>query len=217
MSRICGELIRPSLRANLVFRLIATITVAENQSLTHDGSNLGGDQKPMEELFRTSLEEWQSARTGRTVKERRLVDELERVKQRARELEMELELQSLREQVARMTRKTGRVLALDTVRECIDVRHEWIFKNGLVVGHVLVADEGALVDALQSGDVLHASLDDVLVLPWSDNGARSPFAAQMESVFSDFVKQLSSEASAQRMRDLDARLPPPQKSSRTVF
>ncbi|WP_219727152.1 hypothetical protein, partial [Xanthomonas citri] len=55
VSRICGELIRPSLRANLVFRLIATITVAENQSLTHDGSNLGGDQKPMEELFRTSL------------------------------------------------------------------------------------------------------------------------------------------------------------------
>ncbi len=44
-----------ALRANLVFRLIATITVAENQSLTHDGSNLGGDQKPMEELFRTSL------------------------------------------------------------------------------------------------------------------------------------------------------------------
>lgn len=96
---------------------------------------------------------------------------------------MELELQSLRDQVARMTRKAGRVLALDTVRECIDVRHEWIFKNGLVVGHVLVADEGALVDALQSGDVLHASLDDVLSLPWVDHATRSPFAAQIESVF----------------------------------
>ncbi|WP_058361392.1 hypothetical protein [Xanthomonas translucens] len=180
------------------------------------GDNEGGANQHVRYLI-SDLEEWQSARTGRTVKERRLVDELERVKQRARELEMELELQSLREQVARMTRKAGRVLALDTVRECIDVRHEWIFKNGLVVGHVLVADEGALVDALQSGDVLHASLDDVLSLPWVDHATRSPFAAQMESVFSDFIKLLSREASAQRMRDLDGRLPPPQVSSRTVF
>lgn len=180
------------------------------------GNNEGGSNQHVRYLI-SDLEEWQSARTGRTVKERRLVDELERVKQRARELEMELELQSLREQVARMTRRAGRVLALDTVRECIDVRHEWIFKNGLVVGHVLAADEGVLVDALNSGNVLRASLKDVLVLPWSDNDARSPFAAQIESVFSDFVKQLSREASAQRMRDLDGRLPPPQESSRTVL
>ncbi|EKT4070752.1 nucleotide-binding protein [Stenotrophomonas maltophilia] len=180
------------------------------------GNNEGGSNQHVRYLI-SDLEEWQSARTGRTVKERRLVDELERVKQRARELEMELELQSLREQVARMTRRAGRVLALDTVKECIDVRHEWIFKNGLVVGHVLAADEGVLVDALNSGNVLRASLKDVLVLPWSDNDARSPFAAQIESVFSDFVKQLSREASAQRMRDLDGRLPPPQESSRTVL
>lgn len=176
------------------------------------GDNEGGANQHVRYRI-TDLEEWQSARTGRTVKERRLVDELERAKQRARELEMELELQSLREQVARMTRKTGRVLALDTVGDCIEVRHEWIFKNGLIGGHVLAADKGALVDALQSGDVLRASLNDVLVLPWSDNDARSPFAAQIESVISDRIRQLSQEASAQRMRDLDGRLPPPQEFS----
>jgi len=180
------------------------------------GDNGGGANQHVRYLI-SDLEEWQSARTGRTVKERRLVDELERVKQRARELEMELELQSLRDQVARMTKKAGRVLALETVGECIEFRHEWIFKNGLVVGHVLAADEGALADALQSGDILRASLNDVLSLPWIDHATRLPFAAQIESVFSDFIKLLSREASAQRTRDLDGRLPPPQESSRTVF
>lgn len=80
------------------------------------GDNEGGANQHVRYRF-VDLEEWQSARTGRTVRERRLMDELERLRQRARELEMELELQSLREKVARMTKRTGRVLAPETARE----------------------------------------------------------------------------------------------------
>lgn len=180
------------------------------------GDNGGGANQHVRYRF-IDLEEWQSARKGRTVKERRLVDELERVRQRARELEMELELQSLRDQVARMTKKAGRELALETVRECIEVQHEWVLVSNRVMGHVLVADEAALGDALQFGEVLHASLSEVLTLPWCGNDERSPYAAQIESVFSDLRKRLSQESSAQRMRDIDGRLPPPQDSNRTAF
>lgn len=180
------------------------------------GDNEGGANQHIRYLI-SDLEEWQSARTGRTVKERQLVDELERVKQRARELEIELELQSLRDQVARMTKKAGRVLALETWGECFKARHEWVSKNERVVGHVLTVEETVLIDALQSGHILDAPLSEVLELPWASSDVRAPFAAMIESALSDLMKLLSEETSAQRMRDLDSRLSPTQETSRTTF
>jgi len=163
------------------------------------------------------LEEWQSARAGKTIKERLLVDELERYKQRARELELELELRSLREQVARMTKKAGRILALETARECLDAPHQWVVKDGLVMGHVLTIPEMVLAQGLDAGGIVEATLGDVLMWPWADGSARDAFAVQIDTAFSDFTKQLGQERSAQRMRDLDEKLPPPEETMKSVF
>lgn len=172
------------------------------------GDNEGGANQHVRYLM-SDLEEWQSARKGRTVKERRLVDELERVRQRARELEMELELQSLRDQVARMTKKTGRVLALETVRECMQLRHEWVVAEGLIEGHVLTVADEKLAEALEKGLVIEATLYQSLTLPWSCIDAREAFALPMSAALVALSRKLESERSAQRMRDFDARLPPP--------
>lgn len=153
------------------------------------------------------LEEWQSSRTGRTVKERRLVDELEHVKRRARELEMEFELQSLREQIARMTKKAGRVLALETLRECFQVTHEWVSFGGRICGHVLGVPASTLEQALEAGDLVEASLGEVLTLPWTSSSAREEFAAQFESRMAEFQYRLLRERALQRDRDIDAGLP----------
>ncbi|WP_367381739.1 nucleotide-binding protein [Stenotrophomonas cyclobalanopsidis] len=170
------------------------------------GDSGGGANQHVRYLM-SDLEEWQSARTGRTVKERRLVDELERVKQRARELEMELELQSLREQIARMTKKAGRVLALETVKECILVRHEWLFVDGHVAGHVLTAPQDALDLGLSAGVIVEGSLSEALTWAWTGESERDPFAAQMDAVIAALSSSMTLERSAQRMHELDRRLP----------
>ncbi|HBZ46105.1 MAG TPA: nucleotide-binding protein [Stenotrophomonas sp.] len=180
------------------------------------GSVDGGANQHVRYRF-ADLEEWQSARAGKTIKERLLVDELERYKQRARELELELELRSLREQVARMTKKAGRILALETARECLDAPHQWVVKDGLVMGHVLTIPEMVLAQGLDAGGIVEATLGDVLMWPWADGSARDAFAVQIDTAFSDFTKQLGQERSAQRMRDLDEKLPPPEETMKSVF
>lgn len=95
--------------------------------------------------------EWQKARASKTPKERRLLDELERLRQQARELELQLELQAVKDQVARMTRKAGRVLALTTVRECLTVQHDWVLVGGRLVGHVLTVP-GNVLTAVTAAD-----------------------------------------------------------------
>lgn len=172
------------------------------------GDNEGGANQHVRYLI-SDLEEWQSARTGRTVKERRLVDELGRVRQRARELEMELELQSLRDQVARMTKKAGRLLALETLQECVEVCHEWVTVGGKMVGHVLTVPEPALEQALGEGTVWKASLGEVLSWPWVDSDAREPFSTLMEAALLRSTRKLGQERSAQRAVDLDNLLPKP--------
>lgn len=170
------------------------------------GDNERGANQHVRYRF-VDLEEWQSARTGKTARERRLVDELEGLKQRVRELEMELELQSLRDQVARMTKKAGRVLALETVRECMQVRHEWVTTGGQVYGHVLGAPTLILEQALESGDLIEASLGEVMALPWVSSSLREEFAAQFESILAESECCLQNERALQRARDLDVGLP----------
>lgn len=180
------------------------------------GDDEGGANQHVRYLM-SDLEEWQSARTGRTVKERRLVDELERVRQRARELEMELELQSLRDQIARMTKKAGRVLALETAVECLHNAHHWVVAGGHIVGHVLTVSNDALGGALETGDVLDATLNEVLGIPWVNIDEREVFSRQMDQALSELTGRLAQERSAQRSRDLEARLPAAEEVTRTVF
>lgn len=180
------------------------------------GDNEGGANQHVRYRF-IDLEEWQSARTGGTVKERRLADELERVRQRARELEMELELQSLRDRVARMTRKAGRVLALQTARECLHTAHHWVVASGHILGHVLTVSKDALDGALEAGGVLEATLEEVLGMPWVNSDERDVFAQQMDQALGELTGRLAQERSAQRSRDLEARLPPAEEICRTVF
>jgi hypothetical protein len=150
------------------------------------------------------LVEWQAARTGKTVKERRLLDELERLKQKARELEIELELQSIRDHLARMTKKAGRILALETAKECLETGHDWVVVDGVVIGHVLTAPETILDGALKTGSVLHATLSEVLAWPWTNSATRDEFSAQLNTALVTLMSQLQAERSLQRSRDLDA-------------
>lgn len=144
------------------------------------------------------------------------MDELERVKQRARELEMQIELQSLPEQVARMTKKAGRVLALVTATECRESAHQWVVVDGCVLGHVLTVPADALDVALEAGDILDATLNEVLGMHWVNANEREVFARQMDRALGELTGRLPQERSGERSRDLDARLPTAEESTRTV-
>ncbi|MBO9879591.1 nucleotide-binding protein [Xanthomonas sp. D99] len=185
----------------------------------------GGANQHVRYLYE-DLVEWQKARASKTPKERRLVDELERLRQQARELELQLELQAVKDQVARMTRKAGRVLALTTVKECLTVQHDWVLVGGRLVGHVLtvpgdvltavtVADGANKANDTNEANIAHkvgevwtATLEEALQEPWANNDARDPFSEAMDTALGELTRHVAQERSAQRSRDLEDRLPP---------
>ena len=199
----------------------------------------GGTNQHVRYLYE-DLVEWQKARASKTPKERRLVDELERLRQQARELELQLELQAVKDQVARMTRKVGRVLALTTVKECLTIQHDWVLVGGRLVGHVLTVPDNVLaaVTALdraneandtRQGDVAHtgsgseigevwtATLEAALQEPWANSEIRDPFSEAMDTALAELTRNLTQDRSAQRSRDLEDRLPPAIVLPRTPF
>ncbi|MCC5072014.1 nucleotide-binding protein [Xanthomonas campestris] len=196
----------------------------------------GGANQHVRYLYE-DLVEWQKARASKTPKERRLVDELERMRQQARELELQLELQAVKDQVARMTRKAGRVLALTTVKECLTVPHDWMVVGGRLVGHVLTVPDDVLdvVTAVTAadkasdanmaypeigpevGEVWTAILEEALREPWANSEIRGPFSEAMDTALGELTRHLAQERSAQRSRDLDDKLPPAIVLPRTPF
>ncbi|MBB3760771.1 nucleotide-binding protein [Xanthomonas arboricola] len=203
------------------------------------GHTGGGANQHVRYLYEDLLE-WQKARASKTPKERRLVDELERLRQQARELELQLELQAVRDQVACMTRKAGRVLALTTVKECLTVQHDWVLVGGRLVGHVLTVPGDVLTAATAAdganeangtskanvahtgvgsevGEVWTATLKEALQEPWATNEARDPFSEAMDRALRELTRHLAQERSAQRSRDLEDRLPPAIVLPRTPF
>ncbi|UYK83755.1 nucleotide-binding protein [Xanthomonas sacchari] len=193
----------------------------------------GGANQHVRYLYE-DLVEWQKARASKTPRERRLIDELEQLRQRARELELQLELQAVKDQVARMTRKAGRVLALTTAKECLTVQHDWVLVGGRLVGHVLTVPDDVLT-AVAAADgakgtgfaypgagadveeVWTATLEEALQEPWVNNEARDRFSDEMDTALGGLMLQLAQERSMQRSRDLDDKLPPATVLSRTPF
>ncbi|MEB1902943.1 nucleotide-binding protein [Xanthomonas campestris pv. campestris] len=184
----------------------------------------GGANQHVRYLYE-DLMEWQKARASKTPKERRLLDELERLRQQARELELQLELQAVKDQVVRMTRKAGRVLALTTVRECLTVQHDWVLVGGRLVGHALTVPDDILTAMIAAdrsddatvaypgagpewGEMWTATLEGALQEPWVDNEVRDPFSEAMDTALWGLTRRLAQERSAQRSRDLDDKLSP---------
>lgn len=152
------------------------------------------------------LVEWQAARTGKTAKERRLADELERLRQQARELELQLQLNTLKDEVAKMTRRAGRVLALTTAQECFIVRHEWVVTDRCVLGHVLTIPGATLKRALERGQVWTATLADVLLQKWREGEARELFDKALDAALLELDRSLSHRRAYERVRGLDRAL-----------
>lgn len=89
--------------------------------------------------------------------------------------------------------------------------------NGLIVGHALTVTDPALDEALNIGTVIEGTLGEVLTLTWVSSDVRDTFAEQMHAALGQISDQLRVERSAQRGRDLDAKLPLPQETLRSVF
>lgn len=145
---------------------------------------------------------------GRSVKERRLIDELDAAQQRVRELEIELALRQARDDASRLQKKLGRIATLTTLDDIAVVPHEWALVDGLVAGHVLVVNDQVLSGALERGDVWDATVEVALQAPWGDGETREPYHAAYEKVLQKAMHELSEAQAAQRANDLEARWAP---------
>ncbi|HIE5097590.1 TPA: hypothetical protein ACXNC8_003662, partial [Stenotrophomonas maltophilia] len=151
---------------------------------------------------------WQASRVGRSVKERRLIDELDAAQQRVRELEIELALRQARDDASRLQKKLGRIATLATIDDVAVVTHEWALVDGLVAGHVLVVKDQVLSGALERGDVWDATVEVALQAAWVDGETREPYHAAYAKVLRVVMQELSEAQAAQRAIDLEARWAP---------
>lgn len=155
------------------------------------------------------LQAWRESRAQQSPRERRLLDELEQVTRRQRELELELALRQAKDEVAKLQKKLGRTLAFDTLHDVATAWHPWAMVDGRVLGHALAIDEGSLERALSGdGEVWDGTLANALLLDWASGEAREPY----DQAFLAALRQASEDTAAaragQREGDLDTRLGP---------
>ncbi len=127
------------------------------------------------------LIEWQEARSGKTAKERKLIDELDKLRQRERELKAELALQEARDRVAKLARKVGRKLSFNALAD-LTAPEDWVADGHCITGHVLTVDDATLASALAEQRIVSASLEEVLALPWANEEEREPFVSAFDEV-----------------------------------
>lgn len=143
------------------------------------------------------LVKWKSERAGKTAKERKLQDELDKILQQAHELDLELQIQQARDQLAKAQKKLGRKLGFASLNDAIEL-DEWATDGEIVLGHVLTISDTALDQALAHDQVIDASLAEVLTLPW-DQDARVPF---LDAWISITTSQARAMADANAMSDV---------------
>lgn len=127
------------------------------------------------------LIDWIGARTGKSFKERKLLDQLEQLRQRERELELELQIQARRDEVAKLAKKLGRKLSFASLADCA-LPQDWTTDGECITGHVLTVDDATLAAALSADQIITASLEEALALPWADDNTREPFDKAFDAV-----------------------------------
>lgn len=168
------------------------------------GSVGGGANQHVRYLY-ADLVAWRESRSQSSSKERRLIDELERLDRQRRELELEWALQQAKEEVAKLRKRLGRIAKLDTTQSIsVDV-HDWAIGKGGVLGHVLAIKDSELEQALETGDIWEATVEEALLAPWVDREHREPYANAFSGALSAIETALKKAQAEQQQRDLHAR------------
>lgn len=145
---------------------------------------------------------WKESRASKTAKERKLLDELERIRQRSRELELQLALEEEKDKAAKLTKKLGRMLSFDSLAECLKPQ-DWTFDGVHITGHVQTVDADSLAAALAGNGILTATLEQALQVPWLDADTRAPFADAFGAVLDEAQEHLRLAQRQQQASDLD--------------
>ena len=154
-----------------------------------------------------ALVEWKDGQQASTPKERRLLQELDLMKQQLRVKELERQLHEARQLAAKAQKNAGRYVALDSYHDCFVEAHAWAFVGGRIAGHVLTVSDEVLDQALDAGEVWESTLADALLEPWASPDSRDPFDAAMESAISAYERARSDARSQDRAHAMQSRLP----------
>lgn len=151
---------------------------------------------------------WKEARQAKSHKERRDIDDLERIRQEIAELKVSLALKEAKRERASLAKKVGRmerVLAFDTL-DTLTEATLWATDGQVVLGHVLTVEEADLDQALEGDFILEATVAEALGMPWVHSTARQPFADAAQQVLRQSITKVERDRTAQHERDMDLEL-----------
>lgn len=150
---------------------------------------------------------WKEAQQGKTHKQRRLTDELERQRLRLAELELELAVAQAKEKAAKLAKALGRVSRFATLSDMVESTW-WATDGQAIMGHVLTVDDDALTQALDRDWMVEASLVEALEFPWAHSRLREPFADAAQTTLGELHSSLVVAERRQREQDLEDGLAP---------
>lgn len=126
------------------------------------------------------IEVWLDARKGTSYKERKGLQELEDLGRMRRELELQLEIQSAKDEIARLRKRIGaKGLAFATLADCAEL-HDWTVHDGAITGHVLTVSDAELARALVGDGIVSLTIEEALGEAWTDAEQRNAFGEAME-------------------------------------
>lgn len=137
---------------------------------------------------------WKSSRQGLTPTMRGKLDELDRLEERARILELEEQLRAARARLKPLEdrHRKRKPVEFATVAD-LAAEHDWAMVDGLVLGHVLTISDEGLARAIAGSvdNIVSMPVTDALALPWASFEDREPFEEAVHAALAGLASAIA--------------------------
>lgn len=152
-----------------------------------------------------ALDAFVHSRTGDVITRGKRSD-AEALRRESERVQAAVELKAAEDQLARARARAKRlgVVCFQTLADATEVQ-PWACIEGRIAGHAWTVDD-ATFDAA-GDDIIEATLEEVLAMPWRGEGERRPYDDALVMVLETVRAAAETERARQRAADLDEHLP----------
>lgn len=152
----------------------------------------------------SALEDFQHSRSGDVLTRGARTDAMAAHRE-VDKLQAALALKAAEDQLARAREKARRAGILNFLSlDDLTTAHPWARIGDRIVGHAWTVEDAVFEAA--GDDIIEATLEEVLVMPWASEAARAPYIEVFHGVLRQVQSALEAARTRQRALDLDEKL-----------